>query len=218
MNSAYPIVPATPTDYRRRAEKRLPQFLFDYIDGGANDEVTLAANVADFQSIRIRQRVLRDVSSVQTGATLCGEPVAMPLALAPIGMAGLMARRGEAQAVRAANSAKVPFTLSTVGICSLDEVRVAAAKPFWFQLYMMRDRGAVRALLDRAMDAGCPTLVFTVDVPVLGMRHRDTRNGTMSNSPKARLAMFGSWRRGRDGFLMLACGEGPTILAISPNS
>lgn len=177
MGSTHHVVPATAADYRRLAEKRLPRFLFDYIDGGANDELTLAANVADFQRVLIRQRVLVDVSAIDTATTLAGEATAMPLALAPVGMAGMFARRGETQAVRAANAAGVPFTLSTLGICGLSEVRAAADRPFWFQLYMIRDRDAVQSLLQRAMDAGCTTLVFTIDLPMPGLRHRDTRNG-----------------------------------------
>jgi len=188
MSATYRIVPATALDYRRLAERKLPRFLFDYVDGGANDESTLASNVADFQKILVQQRVLRDVTNIDTSTLLAGEKASMPLALAPIGMAGLMARRGETQAVRAANAAGVPFTLSTVGICPLVEVAAAASKPFWFQLYMMRDRGAVKDLLERAMSAGCRTLVFTVDLPVPGMRHRDVRNGMLAKSLKARLA------------------------------
>lgn len=191
MGKTLDIVPATALDYRTRAERRLPRFLFDYIDGGANDELTLAANVSDFSKIRLKQRVLRDVSHIDTGTTLAAEPVRMPIALAPIGLAGMMARRGEAQAVRVANDAGIPFTLSTVGICSQDEVKAASNKPFWFQLYMMRDRTAVRSLLDRALEAGCTTLVFTVDLPVTGMRHRDTRNGMLTPS------LFGKLGRAR---------------------
>ena len=135
--------PATALDYRRLAQRRLPRFLFDYIDGGAGDEITLAANLADMAAIRLRQRVLVNVENVDTRATLAGEDCAMPLALAPVGMAGMMARRGEAQAVRAANAAGVPFTLSTVGICPLAEVQAASRAPFWFQLYMIRDRDVI---------------------------------------------------------------------------
>ena len=201
MGHSYHVVPASTLDYRRLAERRLPRFLFDYIDGGANDEVTLARNVADFQRIRIRQKVLVDVSSIDTATTLAGEPAAMPLILAPIGMAGMMARRGEVQAVRAADAAGVPFTLSTAGVCPLAEVRAAASRDFWFQLYMVRDRGAVRALLERARATGCGTLIFTVDLAALGMRHRDTRNGMTSNSLKARLAR--AWQIGvRPGWLL----------------
>ena len=187
MGRTLNILPATTLDYRRLAERRLPRFLFDYIDGGANDEITLANNVGDFQKIRIRQRVLIDVSNTDTSTQLAGEPADMPVVLAPVGMAGLYARRGEVQAVRAANAKNVPFTLSTVGICPLDEVRAAASKPFWFQLYMIRDRATVRNLLERAMGAGCTTLVFTVDLPLAGMRHRDTRNGMLDNSLRGKL-------------------------------
>lgn len=171
------LVPATVSDYRRLAEARLPRQLFDYIDGGAVDERTLAANRADFARFYLRQRVLRDVSSVSTDVELFGQPVSMPLALAPVGLAGLFRRRGETQAVRAAEAAGVPFCLSTVGLCSLEEVRAASTKPFWFQLYMMRDRGYVRELLQRARKVDVDTLVFTVDLAVVGSRYRDTRNG-----------------------------------------
>jgi L-lactate dehydrogenase (cytochrome) len=184
--------PATALDYRRLAQRRLPRFLFDYIDGGASDERTLAANVADFAAMRLRQRVLVNVTDVDTRATLAGEACSMPLALAPVGLAGMMARRGEAQAVRAANAAGVPFTLSTVGICPLAEVQAASRAPFWFQLYMIRDRGVILDLLDKAWAAGCRTLVFTVDLPIPGMRHRDTRNGVSARG--ARAALLKAWQ------------------------
>jgi L-lactate dehydrogenase (cytochrome) len=171
------LVPATVDDYRRMAEVRLPRQLFDYIDGGAVDERTLAANRADFGRFNLRQRVLRDVSRITTEAELFGQPAAMPVALAPVGLAGLFRRRGETLAVRAAEAAGVPFCLSTVGLCSLEEVRAASTKPFWFQLYMMRDRGYVRELLQRARNVDVNTLVFTVDLAVVGSRHRDRRNG-----------------------------------------
>ena len=187
MGQTLDIFPATALDYRALAEKRLPRFLFDYIDGGANDELTLAANVSDFAKVRLKQRVLRDVSHVDASTTLAAQQVRMPMALAPIGMAGMMARRGEAQAVRVANAAGLPFTLSTVGICSLEEVQAAASQPFWFQLYMIRDRVAVQSVLARARAAGCTTLVFTVDLPVAGMRHRDARNGMLSDSLRGKL-------------------------------
>ncbi len=178
--------PAATEDWRRLAAKRLPRFLFDYIDGGANDERTLAANVDDLAALRLRQRVLVDVAQVDTRATLAGQPCALPLALAPIGLAGMAARRGEAQAARAAHAAGVPFTLSTVGICALDEVAAASAPP-WFQLYMLRDRGAVRALLEDAWAAGCRTLVFTVDLPLPGMRLRDIRHGMAASGARPAL-------------------------------
>ena len=179
--------PASVADWRRQAERRLPRFLFDYIDGGASDERTLAANVQDFAALRLRQRVLVDVAQVDTRAPLAGQPCALPLALAPIGLAGMAARRGEAQAARAAHAAGVPFTLSTVGICPISEVAAAAGTPPWFQLYMLRDRGAVRALLDDAWAAGCRTLVFTVDLPLPGMRLRDIRHGMAASGARPAL-------------------------------
>jgi L-lactate dehydrogenase (cytochrome) len=180
-------LPATVADFRALSRARLPRFLFDYVDGGAGEERTLSANTADWTALRLRQRVLVDVDAVDTSATLAGEPARMPLALAPLGLGGLLARRGEAQAVRAANAAGLPFTLSTVGICALEEVATAASAPFWFQLYWLRDRGIVEALLQRAWGAGCRTLVFTVDLPLPGMRHRDTRNGMVQSGQRARL-------------------------------
>ena len=175
------LVPATVSDYRRVAEARLPRQLFDYIDGGAVDERTLAANRDDFARFHLRQRVLRDVSSVSTDVEIAGQPASMPVVLAPVGLAGLMRRRGEVQAARAAEAIRVPFTLSTVGLCSLEEVRAATKANFWFQLYMMRDRGYVCELLQRARAVGVDTLVFTVDLAVVGSRYRDTRNGMGGN-------------------------------------
>lgn len=171
------LAPASIDDYRRIAERRLPRALFDYIDGGAGAEATLAANVADFAGLRLKQRVMRDVSALDPSTALFGEAMAMPLALAPIGMGGMMRRRAETQAVRAADAIGIPFCLSTVSICSLEEVAKAASRPFWFQLYMLKDRGAVSALLDRAKAVGVRTLLFTVDLAVVGARYRDIRNG-----------------------------------------
>ncbi len=183
------FAPVTSADYRRLARRRLPQFLFDYLDGAANDETTMARNEADFRSILLRQKVMVDVSGVSTKTSLAGEAVAMPLALAPVGLAGMFARRGEVLAARAAQKAGVPFALSTVGVCSVDEVSRAAPAP-WFQLYMMRDRGAVKALLERAQAAGVSRLVFTVDLAVTGMRHRDVRDGLILPGFRAKLAKF----------------------------
>ncbi len=171
------LAPANVDDYRELARRRLPRQLFDYLDGGSHDELTLAANRAGLHALRLRQRVMRDVSKIDTGATVLGRDVAMPLALAPVGLAGLMAPRAEAVAARVAEAAGVPFCLSTVGVCSIEEVRAATAAPFWFQLYMMRDRGYVRELLQRAQAAGCGALVFAVDMAVLATRYRDVRNG-----------------------------------------
>jgi L-lactate dehydrogenase (cytochrome) len=171
------LAPASVSDYRELARRRLPRLMFDYVDGGAFDEATLRANRDDLGKLSLKQKVLRDVSSLDTSTTLFGQRLELPLILAPIGFAGMMARRAEAQAARAAEKAGVPYTLSTVGICPIEEVRRATSKPFWFQLYMMRDRGVVKEILARAAAANCGALVFTVDLPVLGTRYRDIRNG-----------------------------------------
>lgn len=170
-------IPTTLADYRSAARRRLPRFLYDYYAGGSGREQTMMANAADWDQVRLRQRVLVDVEQIDTSATMAGEDCHMPLALAPIGLAGMAARRGELQALAAAEAAGVPFTLSTVGICGLDELAAAASRPFWFQLYMIRDRSIVEAVVDRAWAVGCRTLMLTVDLPMPGPRHRDTRNG-----------------------------------------
>jgi L-lactate dehydrogenase (cytochrome) len=182
------VTPVTVPDYRRLAKKRLPGFLFDYIDGGANKEDSMHANEADFQACKLTQRVMHNVDNIDTSTILSGQSASMPLALAPIGMAGMMARRGEVQAARAAEAAGIPFTSSTVGICPVEEVQAATQAPFWFQLYMLRDRGLVEVLLERAKAAACETLVFTVDLPVAGMRHRDYRNGMLGGGLAGKLA------------------------------
>jgi L-lactate dehydrogenase (cytochrome) len=168
---------ASAGDYRELARRRLPPFLFEYLDGGSYAEVTLRRNVADLERIELRQRVMRDVSALDLSTTLFGQSLAMPLALGPIGLGGLCARRGETQAVRAAESAAVPFCLSTVSACSIDEVAQAATRPFWFQLYMIRDRAFMGDLLAKAKAAKCSALVFTLDMPVPGARYRDIRSG-----------------------------------------
>lgn len=188
---------ASASDYRELARRRIPKFLFEYIDGGSYDEATLAANREDLSRIALRQRVLRDVSGISTSAQLFGQGLAMPVALGPIGLAGMNARRGEVQAACAAEAAGVPFTLSTVSACSLDEVAGATTKPFWFQLYMIRDHGFMRALLEKAAWLGCSALVFTVDMPVPGSRYRDYRSGLAGASGPlgaARRALQGAGR------------------------
>lgn len=170
-------IPVSVADYRAAARRRLPAFLDDYVEGGAGVEQTLAANVADWSRWRIRQRVLVDVAGVSTRTRLLDEEIALPVVLAPVGLAGLMAPRGEAAAARAAQAVGVPFTLSTVGICGVAEVRAASGVPPWFQLYMLRDRGLIAALLEQVWAAGCRTLVFTIDLPMPGPRHRDARHG-----------------------------------------
>ncbi len=175
--SSLNLVPASTEDYRRIAERKLPQFLFDYLDGGSYAETTLRANVSAYQKIKLKQTVLKDVSAVKTGVELFGTPYGMSAGLAPIGMGGMYGARGELQAKAAADALNIPFTLSTVGICSLEEVAQVSDKPFWFQLYMLKDRGAVQQMLQRAQGVGVDTLVFTVDLAVLGARYRDKRNG-----------------------------------------
>ncbi len=171
------MIVASIADYRDAARKRLPRFLFDYIDGGSYDEITLADNVSDLQRVRLRQRVMRDVSDIDVSTCLFGQDMSLPVGLGPIGLAGMNARRGEVQAVKAANAAGVPFCLSTVSACPLEEVAAGASAPFWFQLYMIRDRGFMGDLLNKAKAAGCSALVFTVDMPVPGSRYGDVRSG-----------------------------------------
>lgn len=164
-------------DYRDAARARLPPFLFHYIEGGAYAEHTLRRNVDDLSAIALRQRVLRDMSSLDLTTTLFGESLSLPVALAPVGLTGMYARRGEVQAARAAASRGIPFTLSTVSVCPIEEVAPAIDRPMWFQLYVLRDRGFMRDALQRAEAAGCRTLVFTVDMPVPGARYRDAHSG-----------------------------------------
>lgn len=168
---------ASITDYRELARRRLPRLLFDYIDGGSYAETTLGRNITDLRDVALRQRVLRDVSDIDLSSTLFGQKVSLPVALAPVGLAGMNARRGEVQAARAAAAFGVPFTLSTVGACSIGEVAAGSPTPFWFQLYMIRDRGFMADLLDLAEAAKCPALIFTVDMPVPGSRYRDYHSG-----------------------------------------
>ena len=181
------MIISAPTDYREAARRRLPPFLFHYIDGGAYAEHTLRHNVSDLSDIALRQRVLRDVADIDLGTTLFGRSVGMPVVLAPVGLTGMYARRGEVQAARAAASKQVPFTLSTVSVCAIDEVQRQSPAPIWFQLYVLKDRGFMRDALERAQAAGVETLVFTVDMPVPGARYRDAHSGM--SGPGA------AWRR-----------------------
>lgn len=176
--------PAAVNDYRELARRRLPRFLFEYIDGGSYAEVTLRRNVSDLEAVALRQRVLRDVSALDLGTELFGQQLRLPLALAPVGLAGMYARRGEVQAARAAREAGVRMCLSTVSACSLDEVAAAVPGVLWFQLYMVRDRGFMRDMLARAA-VHCPVLLFTVDLSVSGARYRDIRSGL--SDPDARM-------------------------------
>lgn len=187
------MIAACINDFRELARRRLPRFLFEYMDGGSYAEVTLRRNISDLEQIALRQRVLRDVSGIDLSTELFGQKLALPVALAPIGLAGMNARRGECQAVRAADKAGIPFTLSTVSACPIDEVAQAASKPFWFQLYMIRDRAFMRDLMQQATAAQCSALVFTVDMPVPGSRYRDYRTG-LAGSPGLKGAL---WRAGQ---------------------
>lgn len=171
------MIISAPSDYRAAARRRLPPFLFHYIDGGANAEHTLARNVSDLAGLALRQRVLRDVADIRLETQLLGQTLALPLALAPVGLTGMYARRGEVQAARAAAARGVPYTLSTVSVCSIDEVQRQSPTPIWFQLYVLKDRGFMRDALERARAAGVTTLVFTVDMPVPGARYRDRHSG-----------------------------------------
>ncbi|WP_016746838.1 L-lactate dehydrogenase [Rhizorhabdus wittichii] len=181
---------ASHADFRRIARSRIPPLIFDYFEGGAGDEMTIHENETAFAAVRLPQRVMVDMSAVETAGDLLGEACSMPLALAPIGFAGLMCRRGETQAARAAEAAGVPFCLSANAICSVEEVAQAARRPFWFQLYMMRDRDVVVDLLRRAWDGGCRTLVFTVDLAVPGIRRRDIRNDLFGGTTPAKLLSY----------------------------
>lgn len=181
---------ASVSDYRELARRRVPHFLFEYVDGGSYDQVTLGRNESDLREIALRQRVMRDVSQLDLSTTLLGQKSRLPVALAPIGLAGMLARRGEVQAARAAREFGVPFTLSTVSACGLEEVTRAVPDPIWFQLYMIRDRAFMRDLIARAQVANCSALMFTVDMPVPGARYRDYRSGLAGASGVA-----GSLRR-----------------------
>lgn len=179
------MIISSPLDFREAARRRLPRFLFDYVDGGAFGEETLAANRADLADIKLRQRVLRDVSALSLDTTLFGEKMAMPLLLAPIGLGGMMRRRGELQAARAARRAGIPYILSTVSVCSVTEVIETVGQPVWFQLYVLKDRGFMRHALERAQALGVTRLVFTVDMPLPGARYRDAHSGM--SGPRAPL-------------------------------
>ena len=165
------------SDYRAAAQRILPPFLFHYMDGGAYSEYTLRRNVEDLSEVALRQRILKNMSDLSLETTLFNEKLSMPVALAPVGLCGMYARRGEVQAAKAADAHGIPFTLSTVSVCPIEEVAPAIKRPMWFQLYVLRDRGFMRNALERAKAAGCSTLVFTVDMPTPGARYRDAHSG-----------------------------------------
>jgi L-lactate dehydrogenase (cytochrome) len=174
-------------DLRQLAHRKVPRAFIDYAEAGSYTEQTLRANRADLDRIALRQRILHDVGNRSTKTTILGEPAALPLALAPIGLCGMQHGDGEILACRAAQAAGIPFTLSTMSICSIEDVAGAVEKPFWFQLYVMKDRGYIRPLIERAAAAKCSALVLTVDLQVIGQRHRDIMNG-MTVPPEIRLS------------------------------
>ena len=176
-------------DLRETARRKVPRAFFEYADGGSYAEETLRANRADLERISLRQRVLVDVADRSTSTRILGEPASMPMALAPIGLCGMQRGDGEILACRAAQAAGIPFCLSTMSICSIEDVAGAVDKPFWFQLYVMKDRGFIRSLIERAAAAKCSALVLTVDLQILGQRHRDIKNG-MTVPPELRIKNF----------------------------
>jgi L-lactate dehydrogenase (cytochrome) len=167
----------TIADLKNQARRRVPKMFFDYADSGAWTEGTYRANEDDFHKIKLRQRVLVDMTNRSLASEMIGEKVSMPVALAPTGLTGMQHADGEMLAAQAAEEAGVPFTLSTMSICSIEDVRSVTSKPFWFQLYVMQDRDFVLNLIDRAKAAGCSALVLTLDLQILGQRHKDVRNG-----------------------------------------
>lgn len=171
------MIISSPEDFHAVARRKLPRFLFDYIEGGANAELTANRNVSDLQSLVLRQRVLRGSEQIDLKTSILGQSMSSPLVLAPVGLTGMYARRGEAQAARAAQRAGIPYTLSTVSVCPIEEVAKDAGQSVWFQLYVLKDRAFMRSALDRARAAGIQTLVFTVDMPVPGARYRDAHSG-----------------------------------------
>jgi L-lactate dehydrogenase (cytochrome) len=177
------LAPATFADYRELARRRLPRQLFDYVDGGAFAENSMRANEVDLHELKLRQRVLRDVSSRTLETSVLGETMSIPLLLAPVGFAGMFAPRAEVLAARAAQRAGITFCESTLSICGIEEVASATSRAVWFQLYVMKDRGYAEDLIARAKAAGCSTLVLTIDLPVPGRRLRDTRNGLNGRLP-----------------------------------
>jgi L-lactate dehydrogenase (cytochrome) len=187
------LAPASVRDHRELARRRIPRQMFDYLDGGAYEESTMRANTGDLAAVKLRQRVLRDVSARSVRTAVLGQELAMPVVLAPVGLAGMFAPRAEVLAARAAETAGVPFCESTVSIAGIEEVRAATSQPLWFQLYVMRDRSYAEGLMARAAAAACPVLVLTVDLAVVGARYRDTRNAMVGEATKVALA-----RRGLD--------------------
>ena len=196
-------------DLQKLARRRVPRMFYDYADSGSWTESTYRANQSDLQEIKLRQRVAVDISERSLETDMIGQTVAMPVALAPVGLTGMQHPDGEIKAARAAAKFGLPFTLSTMSICSIEDVAENTGKPFWFQLYVMRDRDFVARLIDRARDAGCSALMLTLDLQILGQRHKDLRNGLAApprpslnaalqliTRPRWCLKMLGTRRRG----------------------
>ncbi len=207
-------------DLRSMARRRVPRAFFGYLEAGSYTEQTLRTNRADLEAIQLRQRVLVDISKRSTGTTLLGEPVSLPIALGPIGIGGLQWGNGEILACRAAQAAGVPYTLGTMSICSIEDVAASVDKPFWFQLYVMKDRGFARSLIERAIAAKCSALVLTVDLQVFGQRHADIKNGlsvpprlkpanliNMATKPRWVMSVLGAKSRTFGNLVGLAKGE-----------
>jgi L-lactate dehydrogenase (cytochrome) len=195
-------------DLRVLAKSRVPKMFYDYADSGAYTEGTYRSNETDFTGIKLRQRVAVDMSNRTLASTMIGQPVSMPVALAPVGLTGMQHADGEIKAARAAAAAGIPFTLSTMSICSIEDVAENSSQPFWFQLYVMRDKDFIDRLIERARAAKCSALVLTLDLQILGQRHKDIKNGltappkmTVSNvidiatKPRWALGMLGTNRR-----------------------
>jgi len=211
-------------DLRVLAKRRVPRMFYDYADSGSWTESTYRANSSDFERIKFRQRVAVNLENRTLETTMVGQPVAMPVALAPTGLTGMQYADGEILAARAAEKFGVPFTLSTMSICSIEDVAAHTSKPFWFQLYVMRDRGFIRQLIERAKAAHCSALVLTLDLQVPGQRHKDIRNG-LSTPPKLTLpnlldmmtkprwcrSMLGTPRRNLGNILGHASGVNDTV-------
>jgi L-lactate dehydrogenase (cytochrome) len=170
-------------DLMKAARRRVPKMFFDYADSGAYTESTYRENTTDFEKIKLRQRVAVNLENRNLATTMMGQPVSMPVAIAPVGSTGMQSANGEIKAARAAEAFGIPFTLSTMSICSIEQVAEGTTQPFWFQLYVMRDRAFIERLIDRAKAAKCSVLVLTMDLQILGQRHKDIRNGLKAPPP-----------------------------------
>lgn len=187
------MIISSANDYRKAAKAKLPPFLFHYIDGGSYNEQTLRRNSEDLATIALKQRVLKDMSTVTLDTELFGESFSLPIALSPVGLTGMYSKRGEVHAALAAQNKGIPFTMSTVSVCPIEEVAPKLQRPMWFQLYVLKDRGFMKNVLERAIEAGVSTLVFTVDMPVPGARYRDLHSG-MSGPNAAMRRVFQAMR------------------------